>query len=189
LADDNALTEDADDARTDDEIGSADDECRDDEIGVVDDGRSDDKIGVVDDGFTAINPELVVGCEPDEPRDETDSDDNDETGFADDVGPADDTGTTDGPCTAAADDAEERDDTLPGYPVSIFGLRFDRIFSSNRCFSRHHERTMITRPQARYHTPAYTLHHIFRRLLTGPSLLATKHASASMRNSSGAERR
>ena len=116
------LAEDLDDVPKDDEIG-----------------RADDKIGVVDDCFTLINPELVAGCEPDEPRDETDSDDNDETGFADDVGPADDTGTTDGACTSPADDAEERDDTFPGYPVSMFGLRFNGIFSFNWCFSRHHE--------------------------------------------------
>jgi hypothetical protein len=154
LADDldDPLAELADDPCTDDEIGRADDEigvtddgCTDDEI-----GRADDKIGVVDDCFTLINPELVVGCEPDEPRDDTDSDDNDETGFADD------TGTTDGAYTSPADDAEERDDTLPGYPVSMFGLRFNRIFSSNWCFSRHHERTTISRPQARYQTSAYT---------------------------------
>jgi hypothetical protein len=143
------LAEIADDACTDDEIGVTDDGCRDDEIGRADDeigvtddgcrddeiGRADDKIGVVDDGFTLLNPELVAGCEPDEPRDETDRDDNDETGFADDVGPADDTGTTDGACTSPAEDAEERDDTLPGYPVSMFGLRFNRIFSFHWCFS------------------------------------------------------
>jgi hypothetical protein len=121
VADDNPLTEDADDEVRDDEIGLADDEI----------GLADDETGSADDGCTLITPELMAGCEPDEPRDETDSDDNDETGFADDPGPADDTGTMDGRPIAAADDAEERDETLPGYPVSMFNLRFNRIFSFN----------------------------------------------------------
>ena len=101
MADDNPLTDDADDGVRDDEIGLADDET----------GSADDVTGSADDGCTLINPELMVGCEPDEPREETDTDDNDETGFADDPGPADDTGTMDGRPVAAADDAEERDET------------------------------------------------------------------------------
>ena len=88
----------------------------------------------------------------------------------DDTGPVDELGTMGEADPVVDADADELDDALPGYFISMFSLRIDRFCSFNGCSSRPYEHTRKDRQLTSIRTT-------IRWTRTLISRQATKHAT------------